>query len=60
MLTVLQLTDHAVEVGGDLLVHLRDAGVTAVGDKFRFIAEVIEFNTVQCLFRLAPVSTETR
>ncbi|MFH8429017.1 DUF4839 domain-containing protein [Streptomyces sp. NPDC018056] len=32
----------------------------AVGDKFRFIAEVIEFNTAQCLFRLAPVSTETR
>ncbi|MFJ3622467.1 DUF4839 domain-containing protein [Streptomyces iakyrus] len=32
----------------------------AVGDKFRFVAEVIEFNPVQCLFRLAPVSTETR
>lgn len=32
----------------------------AVGDEFRFIAEVIEFNTAQCLFRLAPVSTETR
>ncbi|MGW2591199.1 DUF4839 domain-containing protein [Streptomyces sp. NPDC001515] len=32
----------------------------AVGDKFRFVAEVIEFNTVQCVFRLAPVSTETR
>ncbi|MEY2243259.1 DUF4839 domain-containing protein [Streptomyces sp. BF23-18] len=32
----------------------------AVGDKFRFVAEVVEFNTVQCVFRLAPVSTETR
>ncbi|MEU0673452.1 DUF4839 domain-containing protein [Streptomyces sp. NPDC006172] len=32
----------------------------AVGDKFRFVAEVIDFNTVQCVFRLAPVSTETR
>ncbi|MGW6009221.1 DUF4839 domain-containing protein [Streptomyces sp. NPDC055210] len=32
----------------------------AVGDRFRFVAEVIEFNTVQCVFRLDPVSTETR
>ncbi|GGX97919.1 DUF4839 domain-containing protein [Streptomyces fructofermentans] len=32
----------------------------AVGDKFRFVAEVVEFNMVQCVFRLAPVSTETR
>lgn len=32
----------------------------AVGDKFHFVAEVIEFNTVQCVFRPAPVSTETR
>ncbi|MEU9445985.1 DUF4839 domain-containing protein [Streptomyces sp. NPDC048304] len=30
----------------------------AVGDTFRFVAKVIEFNTVQCVFRLAPVSTE--
>ncbi|MFF9671637.1 MULTISPECIES: DUF4839 domain-containing protein [Streptomyces] len=32
----------------------------AVGDTFRFVAKVIEFNTVQCVFRLAPVSTEAR
>ncbi|GAA2257053.1 hypothetical protein GCM10010415_17950 [Streptomyces atrovirens] len=30
------------------------------GDKFRFIAEVGEFNAVQCLFHLDPISTETR
>ncbi|MFH9174370.1 DUF4839 domain-containing protein [Streptomyces albogriseolus] len=31
-----------------------------VGDKFRFIAEVGEFNAVQCIFRLDPIETETR
>jgi hypothetical protein len=31
-----------------------------VGDKFRFVAEVSEFNAVQCLFYLDPISTETR
>ncbi|MFE9168849.1 DUF4839 domain-containing protein [Streptomyces kebangsaanensis] len=31
-----------------------------VGDKFRFVAEVREFNAVQCLFFLHPVSTEVR
>jgi hypothetical protein len=31
-----------------------------VGDKFRFVADVGEFNAVQCLFHLTPVSTETR
>jgi hypothetical protein len=30
------------------------------GDKFRFVAEVREFNAVQCLFFLDPVSTEVR
>lgn len=30
------------------------------GDKFRFVAEVGEFNAKQCLFVLDPVSTETR
>jgi hypothetical protein len=30
------------------------------GDRFRFVAEVREFNTVQCLFYLDPVSTEVR
>ncbi|WP_406259831.1 DUF4839 domain-containing protein [Streptomyces nigra] len=31
-----------------------------VGDKFRFVAEVGDFNAVQCLFHLTPVSTDTR
>ncbi|MFE3630212.1 DUF4839 domain-containing protein [Streptomyces goshikiensis] len=30
------------------------------GDRFRFAAEVGEFNADQCLFFLKPVSTETR
>ncbi|WP_105970744.1 DUF4839 domain-containing protein [Streptomyces geranii] len=30
------------------------------GDRFRFVAEVGEFNADQCLFFLDPVSTETR
>ncbi|MGW5332767.1 DUF4839 domain-containing protein [Streptomyces bauhiniae] len=30
------------------------------GDKFRFVAEVGEFNATQCLFYLHPVSTEAR
>jgi hypothetical protein len=30
------------------------------GDKFRFVAEVGEFNAVQCLFYLNPVSTAAR
>ncbi|MFF8881855.1 DUF4839 domain-containing protein [Streptomyces flaveolus] len=30
------------------------------GDTFRFVAEVGDFNAVQCLFHLDPVSTETR
>ncbi|MFI5812617.1 DUF4839 domain-containing protein [Streptomyces sp. NPDC051643] len=30
------------------------------GDKFRFVAEVGEFNADQCLFFLGPISTETR
>ncbi|WP_329017521.1 DUF4839 domain-containing protein [Streptomyces sp. NBC_01601] len=30
------------------------------GDKFRFVAEVGEFNATQCLFFLHPVSTEVR
>lgn len=30
------------------------------GDKFRFVAEVGEFNTDQCLFFLDPISTEVR
>jgi hypothetical protein len=39
----------------------RDAPATVdVGDKFRFVAEVGEFNAVQCLLHLVPLSTETR
>ncbi|MFJ6902902.1 DUF4839 domain-containing protein [Streptomyces griseoluteus] len=30
------------------------------GDKFRFVAEVGEYNATQCLFYLHPVSTEAR
>ncbi|MGW7261262.1 DUF4839 domain-containing protein [Streptomyces sp. NPDC054834] len=30
------------------------------GDKFRFVAEVGEFNADQCVFFLDPVSTEVR
>jgi Domain of unknown function (DUF4839)/PASTA domain len=42
-------------------LHLPDSveGVN-VGDKFRFIAEVGEFNPVQCLFVLEPVKTIPR
>ncbi|MFJ9047371.1 DUF4839 domain-containing protein [Streptomyces sp. NPDC102347] len=31
-----------------------------VGDKFRFVAQVVDFNADQCLFHLDPLSTETR
>ncbi|CAL9371878.1 DUF4839 domain-containing protein [Streptomyces sp. enrichment culture] len=31
-----------------------------VGDKFRFVAEVGDFNAVQCLLHLHPLSTQTR
>ncbi|MEV5178746.1 DUF4839 domain-containing protein [Streptomyces werraensis] len=44
-------------------LHLTGADVPAtvgVGDKFRFVAEVGDFNAVQCLFHLDPVATETR
>ncbi|MFF3617331.1 DUF4839 domain-containing protein [Streptomyces sp. NPDC002580] len=30
------------------------------GDKFRFVAEVGEYNAASCLFFLEPVSTEIR
>lgn len=35
-------------------------GTVRAGDKFRFVAEVGEFNAKQCLFFLDPVSTEVR
>lgn len=49
-----------VNTGNLHLTGAQAPATVAVGDKFRFVAEVIEFNTVQCVFRLAPVSTETR
>lgn len=30
------------------------------GDRFRFVAQVLEYNPDQCLFLLAPVSTSVR
>jgi len=47
------------------VVELRLAGkevpaTVGVGDKFRFVAEVGDFNAVQCLLHLDPLSTETR
>ncbi len=44
-------------------LRLTDKDVPAtvgVGDKFRFVAEVGDFDAVQCLFHLDPISTETR
>ncbi|MET8842151.1 DUF4839 domain-containing protein [Streptomyces rubiginosohelvolus] len=49
-----------VNTGNLHLTGKQPPATVAVGDTFRFVAEVIEFNTVQCVFRLAPVSTETR
>ncbi|MGW1614579.1 DUF4839 domain-containing protein [Streptomyces sp. NPDC002285] len=49
-----------VNIGNLHLAGKQVPATVAVGDKFRFVAEVIEFNTVQCVLRLAPVSTETR
>ncbi|MGW4226991.1 DUF4839 domain-containing protein [Streptomyces bauhiniae] len=34
--------------------------IVGPGDKFRFVAEVGEYNATQCLFYLHPVSTEAR
>lgn len=34
--------------------------IVDAGDKFRFVAEVGEFNADQCVFFLDPVSTEAR
>ncbi|WP_213012792.1 DUF4839 domain-containing protein [Paractinoplanes toevensis] len=35
-------------------------GTVRKGDKFRFVAKVVEFNSEQCLFFLDPASTEAR
>lgn len=44
----------------DLHIEDRSAYLPAQGEKFRFIAEVGEFNQVQCLFFLKPVKTIPR
>ncbi|NNJ05550.1 DUF4839 domain-containing protein [Streptomyces sp. PKU-MA01144] len=49
-----------VDTGNLHLTGKQVPATVAVGDRFRFVAEVVEFNTVQCVFRLTPVSTETR
>lgn len=44
-------------------LHLTGATIPTTvgeGDRFRFVAEVGEFNAAQCLFHLEPVSTEAR
>lgn len=49
-------------------VNVRDLNLTGdpipsavgEGDRFRFVATVGEFNVVQCVFRLQPVSTQLR
>ncbi|MEU9983521.1 DUF4839 domain-containing protein [Streptomyces sp. NPDC050856] len=53
-------TYEDVSTGNLHLTGKQVPATVAVGDTFRFVAEVIEFNAVQCLFRLAPVSTEIR
>ncbi|CAL9406826.1 DUF4839 domain-containing protein [Streptomyces sp. enrichment culture] len=49
-----------VNTGNLHLTGQQAPATVAVGDKFRFVAEVIEFKRVQCVFRLAPVLTEAR
>ena len=44
----------------DLHIEDRSAYLPAQGEKFRFIAEVGEFNQAQCLFFLKPVKTIPR
>ncbi|MEV6474921.1 DUF4839 domain-containing protein [Streptomyces sp. NPDC051657] len=49
-----------VSTGNLNLTGKKVPAAVGVGDQFRFIAEVREFNATQCLFFLAPVSTEVR
>ncbi|WP_143203934.1 DUF4839 domain-containing protein, partial [Streptomyces kebangsaanensis] len=49
-----------VNIFGLKLTGKKIPATVGVGDKFRFVAEVREFNAVQCLFFLHPVSTEVR
>ena len=41
-------------------LHLKDVYLPAEGEKFRFIAEVGEYNPDSCLFFLEPVKTIPR
>lgn len=49
-----------VNIGDLKLTGKAIPATVGAGDKFRFVAEVREFNADQCLFFLDPVSTETR
>ncbi|MEU4097903.1 DUF4839 domain-containing protein [Streptomyces sp. NPDC026673] len=49
-----------VNIGDLKLTGNNIPATVAAGDKFRFVAEVGEFNADQCLFLLDPVSTEVR
>ncbi|WAX80959.1 DUF4839 domain-containing protein [Streptomyces sp. KMM 9044] len=49
-----------VNTGNLNLTGKKIPATVGVGDKFRFIAEVREFNAAQCLFFLDPISTEVR
>lgn len=49
-----------VNTGNLNLTGKKIPATVGVGDKFRFVAEVGEFNADQCLFFLDPVSTEIR
>jgi hypothetical protein len=49
-----------VDTGNLNLTGKQIPATVGVGGKFHFVAEVVEFNTAQCLFYLTPVSTETR
>lgn len=49
-----------VNISGLNLTGEKIPATVGEGDTFRFVAEVGEFNAVQCLFSLDPVSTEVR
>ncbi|MFF5701387.1 DUF4839 domain-containing protein [Streptomyces sp. NPDC012794] len=53
-------TYEDVNVPGLKLTGRNTPATVRAGDKFRFVAEVGEFNAKQCLFFLGPVSTEIR
>lgn len=49
-----------VNIGDLNLTGTRIPATVGEGDRFRFVAEVVEFNATQCLFHLKPISTEVR